>query len=148
MVSSASGHAYGPTVSWSKQPSVLLTVRSHSIPSLATAATRNIHTQPHRHSRIRTAVSAQPHFRSNVQHTRMFYLAAVLPEHRKLEYGGSVEQHDHANLHVMVLGRCLRVVVFCTGMRGWNDPGLATADRQCRVGPLLLSTGPRRLVRC
>jgi hypothetical protein len=38
--------------------------------------------------------------------------------------------------------------VFCTGMRGWNDPGLAAAGRQCRVGPLLLGTGPRRLVHC
>ena len=109
MVSSASGHAYGPTVSWSKQPSVLLTVRSHSIPGLANSRDLQ-HTHaaasalPHPHCRIGTAASALPHLRSKVQHTwGILSGGCVQPEHQKLEYGGSVD-HGHANLHVMVLG--------------------------------------------
>jgi hypothetical protein len=113
MVSSASGHAYGPTVSWSKQPSVLLTVRSHSIPGLANSRDLQ-HTHaaasalPHRHCRIGTAASALPHRHCRIYDPKynihgVLSGGCVQPEHQKLEYGGSVD-HGHANLHVMVLG--------------------------------------------
>ena len=73
MVSSASGHAYGPTVSWSKQPSVLLTVRSHSIPGLA-----NSRDLQHTHA----AASALPHRHCRIYDPKynihgVFYLAAA-----------------------------------------------------------------------